>query len=126
MLELELPIPPSVNSYWRAVPNRTKAGTHGARNVLSTAAREYRSSAVKAVSKLHLGAPLTGRLVVDHEISGKSNQSYDLDNFTKGLWDALTHAGVWIDDSQIDRYTMTRAKPGRGTIKITIQETREK
>lgn len=48
----------------------------------------------------------------------------DIDNFTKGLWDALTDAGVWEDDSQVDELIIRRGykdpdKKGFVDIKIT-------
>ena len=30
----------------------------------------------------------------------------DLDNYQKALFDSLTHAGVWVDDRQIKRFTV--------------------
>lgn len=30
----------------------------------------------------------------------------DLDNYQKALFDSLTHAGVWVDDMQIKRFTV--------------------
>lgn len=32
----------------------------------------------------------------------------DLDNFQKAVWDSMTHAGVWLDDSQIDAFCVLR------------------
>jgi crossover junction endodeoxyribonuclease RusA len=48
----------------------------------------------------------------------------DLDNLPKGMLDALTHAGVWGDDSQIDDLQVTRqdcqGKPGH--VVFTMRE----
>ena len=32
----------------------------------------------------------------------------DLDNILKGFQDVCTHAGLWLDDSQIDHLTVVR------------------
>ena len=122
MLELEIPIPPSVNSYWRAIPNKTKGGgVRGARNILSAAAREYRTTVLRQLAPLGL-KPLTGRLALVMEVCAHTRRAFDLDNILKGSWDALTYAGVWQDDEQIDRYTVIRGTPGAGVIRVTVQE----
>lgn len=46
----------------------------------------------------------------------------DLDNYNKALFDALTYAGIWEDDSQVKRMTIEwgeNAKGGRVEITIT-------
>jgi crossover junction endodeoxyribonuclease RusA len=123
MLELELPFPPSVNQYWRAIPLRGKGGkTVGARNIISEDGREYRERVVRQLKPLSLPT-LAGRLSLVIEFrEPKPARARDLDNFNKALWDALTHAGVWQDDSQIDQYTVCRGEPGEGIVLITIQE----
>jgi crossover junction endodeoxyribonuclease RusA len=39
----------------------------------------------------------------------------------KATLDALTHAGVWEDDSQIDALTITRAPLVGGMLKVRIE-----
>ncbi|MNF17489.1 Crossover junction endodeoxyribonuclease RusA [compost metagenome] len=46
----------------------------------------------------------------------------DLDNFQKALFDGLTHAGIWKDDSQVKRMTVEWGpvtKDGKAEITIT-------
>ncbi|WP_407065701.1 RusA family crossover junction endodeoxyribonuclease [Enterobacter kobei] len=45
----------------------------------------------------------------------------DIDNYNKALFDALTHAGIWEDDSQVKRMLVEWAPqvPG-GKVEITI------
>ena len=44
----------------------------------------------------------------------------DLDNLTKALFDALTHAGVWADDFNVWEYTVTRGKVDRSNPRIKV------
>ncbi len=50
------------------------------------------------------------------------NRSRDLDNYLKAIFDSLTHAGVWEDDSQVKKMAVEwggTVKPGRAIITIT-------
>lgn len=51
------------------------------------------------------------------------NRIRDLDNYNKALFDALTHAGVWEDDSQVKRMLVEWGPviPG-GKVEITISK----
>lgn len=47
----------------------------------------------------------------------------DLDNFLKAPLDALTHAGVWVDDSQVKKLTIEWGPIIKGgKIEILISE----
>ena len=46
----------------------------------------------------------------------------DIDNYNKALFDALTHAGIWEDDSQVQRMLVEwgpKVQGGRVEISIT-------
>ena len=45
---------------------------------------------------------------VEIDIHAKNNVRRDLDNFPKGIFDALTFAGVWKDDSIVDEMEIIR------------------
>lgn len=47
--------------------------------------------------------PLRGRIAVRVQFFAHSRGRWDLDNRFKVLFDAMTEAGVWADDSQVDR-----------------------
>ena len=100
---LQLPLPPSVNAYWRNFHGRT---------ILSKAARDYKQTVKEHV--LINKIPYFGnvRLQAMITIFPRDKRSIDLDNRLKSLLDSLGNAGVFDDDSQFDKIEI-----GRGVIK---------
>lgn len=116
MIVLTIPYPPSVNHYWRAVPG------HGV--LISAAGRKYRSEVALTVATSGCGGvlPLLGRLAVDLVVTFPDRRKRDLDNLPKAILDACTHAGLWLDDSQIDDLRVRRigvGKPGAVEVRVT-------
>ncbi len=108
----ELPYPPSVNHYWRRV---------GFRTLISRGGRRYRREVI-ALLAADRAAPLRGRLEVVVHVFPPDNRRRDLDNLQKALCDALEHAGVYADDSQIDRLDVHRGPVVPGG-KVIVQVT---
>lgn len=117
MIELSLPYPPSVNSYWRHV-----VIGQSARVLISRTGREYRTQ-VKRLCLAHRwggGFPVE-RLAVAISLHAQDNRRRDLDNANKALLDALGAAGVYGDDSQIDALVVVRGpnrRPGCAVVRI--------
>lgn len=103
-----LPYPPSVNTYWRH-PNKGKLA---GRSLISQEGREYRA----AVAARLLGRCTTmrGRLAVSILLSPPDARRRDLDNALKAVLDALAHAEVYEDDSQIDELSVRRGEITNG------------
>ena len=93
-LKLTLPYPSSGNHLYTVANNR---------KILSAAGRDYQASVVAAwLDKRPRGwIPLTGHLQVVHGYYPADHRRRDIDNPVKAIHDALTHAGVWVDDRQI-------------------------
>lgn len=111
MIELELPFPPSVNHYYRRV---------GPRTLISREGRRFREKvcALLAASGIR---PLTGPLHVEIEIYPPDRRRRDVDNFQKGLLDALERGGAFRDDSQIVELNIKKrgcVRPGRAVVRI--------
>ena len=54
-----------------------------------------------------------GRFRVELALAYGSNRRWDVDDRVKPTLDALTRAGVWLDDSQVDEITVRRYAPDR-------------
>lgn len=111
MIKLLLPFPPSLNSYWRHV-----VIGRAARVLISAEGRAYRKRVWEAAKPvIQDGQPLGGRLSVVLTAYPPDRRKRDLDNLAKAILDALTHAGAWGDDSQIDDLRIIRGgKAGDG------------
>ena len=108
-LRFVLPFPPSVNRYYRHV---------GYRTLLSREGRQYRA-AVCALLAGRVGQPLSGPLEVRLDLYPRDRRRRDWDNFQKGIWDALQHAGVYSDDSQVRKATVALHDPA-GTARAEV------
>lgn len=111
---LNLPFPPTVNHH---------ISTNGKRRYILPKGRQFRADVCAIVIAKNL-EPLTGRLRVFVELFPDSRRKMDIMNREKALSDALTHAGVWLDDSQIDEFTIIRCevRPGEGKCRVIVTE----
>jgi crossover junction endodeoxyribonuclease RusA len=115
MIRFILGMPPSINHYYARAGNRT---------YLPAKVKEYRQEVADIVAAAG-HETLTGRLAVFIAVHPASKRRQDLDNRCKGILDALTHAGVWDDDEQIDHLELVRQpiiKGGRMVVLITEKE----
>lgn len=116
MISLNLPMPPTINHYF---------ARHGNRTYLPAKVREYREKVAEIVAEAG-NKTLEGRLSVFVAIYPATRAKQDLDNRAKGLQDALTHAGVWNDDEQIDQLIMVRREVIKGgMVKVVVTEIKD-
>jgi crossover junction endodeoxyribonuclease RusA len=113
-LEIMLPYPPSVNHYWLIA---------GSRMIISDAGKAYRARVLELALHHRLAGSFgAARLSVALELTMPDNRRRDIDNTAKALLDALTAAGVWTDDEQIDRLLIERKGVTRGgMVRCTIK-----
>ena len=105
------PWPPSVNRYYRNVSGVTKISAEG---------RAYRAAVVNLLAEHARCRRWPGWWWVDIERTCRTARRRDLDNLLKGLLDALTHAGLWLDDSQVADLRIRRAPTIGGMVKVEV------
>lgn len=110
-LNLTLPWPPTVNTYYRNVQGKT---------LISAAGRTYRAAVADQVLLQRGAKQLSGRLEVSIVAHVPDRRRRDLDNLLKATLDSLTNAGVWLDDEQIDCLSIKRGPIG-GMLYIAIK-----
>ncbi len=109
-----LPWPPSVNSYYRRMPNKRAKG--GVVTMISDKGREYRDTVARICMIERVREVRGERLQLAVQCYLPDRRRRDLGNIDKALLDALEHAGVFKDDALIrhQRYDdMGREPPGR-------------
>lgn len=121
--QLILPWPPSINTYWRHTWK--KGGGIGSGRVYITdqgqAFRELVGWECKAQKARKHGK---ARVRVVLNAYPPDRRRRDLDNVLKPLLDALQHAGLYDDDSQIDRLEIHRMFPSwkGGHVDVVVVE----
>jgi crossover junction endodeoxyribonuclease RusA len=114
MIELTLPWPPSVNSYWR---------TYQGRMIISEAGRKYRVAVAEQVLMQNRGKKNTvGPVKVVIEAYRPDKRRRDLDNLLKAVLDSLGHAGIYVDDSLIVDLRIYWSKDVGGMLKVKVEE----
>ena len=112
VIKLTLPFPPTVNHMW---------GFAGKRKFLKKEAHEVRSVVQDAA--VEANAKISGRIAIFVALYAPTKRKYDLDNRIKALLDALEHAGVFLNDEQIDFIWVVRREPIQGGMcKIVLVE----
>ena len=105
---LHLPYPPSMNHYWRSVSIKGRYAV-----LISRDGRKYREH-IDALVKV--AVPITVPLSVHILVARPDRRRRDLDNLLKPLLDALAHAGVYDDDSQIEDLRIAWTAEGSGVV----------
>lgn len=111
---IELPWPPSVNTYWRRAGHRMHISHQG---------REYRGLVAAACAMQGAKRLGAARLRVTITAYPPDRRARDLDNLNKGVLDALAHARVFNDDSQVDDLRIVRGHVHTGgKLAVHIEE----
>lgn len=111
MVTLELPYPPTINTYWRHSRGRHFIASRGL---------EFRAAVRAEVLGVGVIA-IDGPVLFRAEFNPPDRRVRDLDNVIKPLWDALVHAGVMRDDSQVRRMEVEMGgviKGGRSVVML--------
>lgn len=108
---LSLPYPPSVNHYYRNVRGRT---------LISAEGRKYRQAAWDECrqQRVHSFGRKAVRVLIDAWMP--DNRRRDLDNVLKATCDAIQHARILEDDSQIVDLHIRRAGIDREAPRVEI------
>jgi len=115
VIVLELPFPPSVNTYYRR-------GAHA--TYMSKSGREYKQAVAEYIAGGDFPKMGDKRLSVSMVVWPRDKRVFDIDNRIKSVLDSLQDAGLFYDDSQIDELSIYRGSqivPG-GSIKVMIEE----
>ena len=112
MIELTLPWPPTVNTYWRNYQGRT---------IISAKGREYRKAVADQVLVQRAAKHIDDAVRVEIKAYRPDRRRRDLDNLLKALLDSMTYAGVMEDDALIEDLRVYWADEVGGMVKITIE-----
>ena len=113
MVKINLPFPPSTNTYYRNVNGRT---------LISKKGRLYKKMVARVVMMQKTSSmPLEGRLAIHVYLYPPDKRKRDLDNFGgKALLDSLVGAGVLIDDVQFDEFFVKRMPVEKGGLAVVM------
>ena len=125
MFTIELPSPPSLNT---SFPTESKFSKKRNKWVtirhLSKRGIAFRKAVADCMMISGLPRHLTGRLRVCCLYNPPDARVRDIANYEKATIDALTKAGAWLDDEQIDDFRIVRGPILKhGKITVYYEET---
>ena len=112
--QITLPWPPSNNRYYRHNRGRTHISADGV---------AYRHAVARVIRSARLDIRTAAPLKIRIECHMPDRRRRDLDNLQKAVFDALTKSGFWLDDQQVDYYSVKRMPVVKGgKLELTITE----
>jgi crossover junction endodeoxyribonuclease RusA len=104
-----------VNSYYKV--------TRNGQRYLDKKVRLFRALVAESIHEQLPGVTLDESLFMEVYLFPPDRRKRDLDNYMKGLLDALTEAELWVDDSVVDQLHIFRgAVVSDGSVRIEISE----
>ena len=110
---IDLPWPPTANTYWRR---------NGGRYFISKRGQDYREYVAKACYAYQGLFVAEDRLRVKIKAYPPDKRKRDLDNLFKSTLDSIQHAGLYVDDCQIDKLSIERMPEHEGKISICVEK----
>ena len=110
-LLIELPLPPTINSYYQYRGFRRFVGPEG---------KEFKAKVAQIIGTILVRFG-DSRLALTIHLHFRDKRRQDISNRIKALEDALVQAGLFDDDSQIDEehiYRSSIIKEGKAVIEI--------
>ena len=86
----------------------TRGGATWAYNAESTSLRVWKLATKWCSQRAGVKFGATDSVGVKIVLHIKSKGRSDLDNYAKAMLDAMTGAGLWVDDSQVDKLEISR------------------
>lgn len=99
MINITIPFPPSVNTYW---------GFRGSQRFLTSRAKIFKQAVATEFVRAGFEPLGSARLKVEIELYPPDKRIRDIDNVVKSTLDALCQTGIFDDDGQIDVLLVTR------------------
>lgn len=110
---ITLPLSPTFNTYY---------GASGNRRYIKPAGVAFRQEVALAV-RLQKMPKLEGRLWISLRVCPRDKRLQDIDNRVKAALDAMMHAGLFEDDSQVDHLEVKRGPiVSGGRLEVVIGE----
>lgn len=116
IIELTLPWPPTVNTYYRSIIQKGRPIV-----LLSKAGRQYKQTVDEIIEYRQCRALHPGRVKLEIVAHPPDRRKRDLDNLLKPLIDAIAGKGKIIqDDSQIDSLSIYRSPELKGEVDVRL------
>ncbi len=113
MTTFTIPLPPTANHIWKS---------SGRRRYLSSEYVAFKGLVAYIVKRERVPNFGKARMAMAVEVCARDRRRMDISNRVKALEDALTAAGVWDDDEQIDQLHVKRGPIVKGGCAIVIVE----
>jgi crossover junction endodeoxyribonuclease RusA len=120
VIEIELAFPPSVNHYWGTKVMR-RANRSTISRYVNKPGKVFRTDTIYRCAVAKLPRAIVGKLRCEIDLYPPDKRIRDCDNYPKSILDALVHAGIMRDDSQIVDLRvrmMNPVKPGRVSVRL--------